>query len=73
MLFLAQNSALDTVIGVTGVAVIVLFSLVLGIGTLWMISETDNDEPELFTGVFVIWIFGTAIILFITTTLQRIL
>lgn len=72
MLFLA-NSALDTVIGVTGVAVIVLFSLVLGIGTLWMISETDNDEPELFTGVFVIWIFGTAIILFITTTLQRIL
>lgn len=38
-----------------------------------MISETDNDEPELFTGVFGIWIFGFAAILFITTTLQRIL
>ena len=73
MLFLAQNSTLYTVIGVTGVAIIVLFSLALGIGTLWMISETDNDEPELFTGVFGIWIFGFAAILFITTTLQRIL
>lgn len=71
MLFLAQNSTLYAVIGVTGVAVIVLFSLALV--TLWMISETDNDEPELFTGVFGIWIFGFAAILFITTTLQRIL
>lgn len=68
MLFLAENSTLYGVIGVAGVAVIILYSLALV--ALWMCSETDNDG---WTGVFGAWIFGSAVILFITTTLQRIL
>ncbi len=71
MLFLAENSTLYGVIGVAGVAVIILYSLALV--TLWMFSEADNDGLDLFTGVFGAWIFGSAAILFITTTLQRIL
>lgn len=73
MLFLAETSTLYGVIGVAGVAVIILYSLALGITALWIISETDNDEPELFTGVFGAWIFGSAAILFVTTTIQRLL
>lgn len=71
MLFLAENSTLYAVIGVAGVAVIILYSLALV--TLWMFSETYDDGLDLFTGVFGAWIFGSAAILFITTTLQRIL
>lgn len=71
MLFLAQNSTLYTVIGVAGVAVIILYSLGLAFVTLWICSETDGFDG--LTGVFGAWIFGTATILFITTTLQRIL
>lgn len=68
MLFLAENSTLYGVIGVAGVAVIILYSLALVI--LWMVYD---DGLDLFTGVFGAWIFGFAAILFITTTLQRIL
>lgn len=71
MLFLAETSTLYAVIGVAGVAVIILYSLALV--TLWMFSETYDDGLDLFTGVFGAWIFGSAAILFITTTLQRIL
>ena len=67
-LLLAQNSTLYGVIGVAGVAVIILYSLALVI--LWMVYD---DGLDLFTGVFGAWIFGFAAILFITTTLQRIL
>lgn len=73
MLFLAENSTLYGVIGVAGVAVIILFSMALAIGTLWIISETYDQEFELMTAAFGIWIFGVAAILFITTTIQRIL
>lgn len=41
MLFLVENSTLYGVIGVAGVAVIILFSMALAIGTLWIISETS--------------------------------
>ena len=68
MLFLAENSTLYGVIGVAGVAVIILYSLALVI--FWMVYD---DGLDLFTGVFGAWIFGVAIILFATTTIQRIL
>ena len=71
MLFLAENSTLYGVIGGTGVAVIILYSLVLAVVSLWICSETDDFDG--LTGVFGAWIFGVATILFITTTIQRIL
>lgn len=71
MLFLAENSTQYAVIGVAGVAVIILYSLALGITALWICSETDGFDG--LTGVFGAWIFGSAAILFITTTIQRIL
>lgn len=71
MLFLAENSTLYGVIGVAGVAVIILYSLGLAFVTLWICSETDGFDG--LTGVFGAWIFGVAIILFATTTIQRIL
>lgn len=71
MLFLAETSTLYGVIGVAGVAVIILYSLGLAFVTLWICSETDGFDG--LTGVFGAWIFGVAAILFITTTLQRIL
>ena len=71
MLFLAENSTLYGVIGVTGVAVIILYSLGLAFVSLWICSETDDFDG--LTGVFGAWIFGVATILFITTTIQRIL
>lgn len=71
MLFLAENSTLYGVIGVAGVAVIILYSLGLAFVTLWICSETDGFDGLI--GVFGAWIFGVATILFITTTIQRIL
>lgn len=71
MLFLAENSTLYGVIGVAGVAVIILYSLGLAFVTLWICSETDGFDG--LTWVFGAWIFGVATILFITTTIQRIL
>lgn len=71
MLFLAETSTLYGVIGVAGVAVIILYSLGLAFVTLWICSETDGFDG--LTGVFGAWIFGVAAILFITTTIQRIL
>ena len=71
MLFLAENSTLYGVIGVAGVAVIILYSLGLAFLSLWTVSEMDADE--LLPGVFGAWIFGVATILFITTTIQKIL
>ncbi len=68
MLFLAENSTLYGVIGVAGVAVIILYSLALVI--LWMVYD---DGLDLFTGVFGAWIFGSAAILFVTTTIQKLL
>ena len=73
MLFLAENSTLYGVIGVAGVAVIILYSLGLAFVTLWICSENNNWEPNGLTWVFGAWIFGVATILFITTTIQRIL
>lgn len=74
MLFLAENSTLYTVIGVTGVAVIILYSLGVAFVTLWLFSEANfYEEGRIFVTGFGIWIFGFAAILFITTTLQRIL
>lgn len=71
MLLLAENSTLYGVIGVAGVAVIILYSLGLAFVTLWIFSETDGFDG--LTGVFGAWIFGVTIILFATTTIQRIL
>ena len=71
MLFLAENSTLYGVIGVAGVAIVILYSLGLAFVTLWICSETDGFDG--LTGVFGAWIFGVAIILFATTTIQRIL
>ena len=71
MLLLAENSTLYGVIGVAGVAVIILYSLGLAFVSLWICSETDGFDG--LTGVFGAWIFGVAIILFATTTIQRIL
>lgn len=71
MLFLAENSTLYGVIGVAGVAVVILYSLGLAFVSLWICSETDDFDG--LTGVFGAWIFGVAIILFATTTIQRIL
>lgn len=71
MLFLAENSPLYGVIGVAGVAVIILYSLGLAFVSLWICSETDDFDG--LTGVFGAWIFGVATILYITTTIQRIL
>lgn len=71
MLYLAETSTLYAVIGVAGVAVIILYSLALGITALWICSETDGFDG--LTGIFGAWIFGSAAILFITTTIQRIL
>ena len=71
MLFLAENSTLYGAIGVAGVAIVILYSLALGITALWICSETDGFDG--LTGVFGAWIFGSAAILFITTTIQRIL
>ena len=73
MLFLAETSTLYGVIGVAGVAVIILYSLGLAFVTLWMCSENNDWEPGQLTGVFGAWIFGSATILFITTTIQKIL
>jgi hypothetical protein len=70
-LLLAQNSTLYGIIGVAGVAVIILYSLGLAFLSLWTDSEMDADE--LFPGVFGAWIFGVAAILYVTTTIQRIL
>lgn len=71
MLFLAENSTLYGVIGVAGVAVAILYSLGLAFVSLWIYSETDDFDG--LTGVFGAWIFGVATILYITTTIQRIL
>lgn len=71
MLFLAETSTLYGVIGVAGVAVIILYSLALVI--FWMVSETYDDGFDLFPGVFGAWIFGSAAILFVTTTIQKLL
>ena len=71
MLFLAENSTLYGVIGVAGVAVTILYSLSLAFLSLWICSETDDFDG--LTGVFGAWIFGSAAILFVTTTIQRIL
>lgn len=68
MLFLAETSTLYGVIGVAGVAVIILYSLALV--TFWVFYD---DGLDLFTGVFGAWIFGSAAILFVTTTIQRLL
>ena len=74
MLFLAQNSTLYAVIGVTGVAVIVLYSLGVAFVTLWLFSEADfYEEGSIFVAGFGIWIFGSAAILFVTTTIQKLL
>lgn len=71
MLFLAETSTLYGVIGVAGVAVAILYSLGLAFVSLWICSETDDFDG--LTGVFGAWIFGVATILYITTTIQRIL
>lgn len=72
MLFLAENSTLYGIIGVAGVAVIVLFSLGVAGVTLWLFSEANSyEEGRIFVTGFGIWIFGVAAILLITTTIQR--
>lgn len=71
MLFLAETSTLYGVIGITGVAVIILYSLGLAFVSLWICSETDDFDG--LTGVFGAWIFGVAAILFVTTTIQKLL
>ncbi len=74
MLFLAETSTLYGVIGVAGVAVIILYSLGVAFVTLWLFSEADfYEEGRIFVTGFGIWIFGSAAILFITTTIQKIL
>lgn len=74
MLFLAETSTLYSVIGVAGVAVIILYSLGVAFVTLWLFSEADfYEEGRIFVTGFGIWIFGSAAILFITTTIQKIL
>lgn len=73
MLFLAENNIMYGVIGVAGVAVIILFSLGLAFVTLWTCSENNNWELNGLTWVFGAWLFGVATILFITTTIQGIL
>lgn len=73
MLLLAENSTLYGVIGVAGVAVIILYSLGLAFVALWTCSENNNWELNGLTWVFGAWLFGVAIILFATTTIQGIL
>lgn len=74
MLFLAENSTLYGVIGVAGFPVIILYSLGVAFGSLWLLSEAywDEDEGICVLG-FIIWIFGVVAILFVTTTIQGIL
>lgn len=74
MLFLAENSTLYGAIGVAGVAVIILFSLGVAGVTLWLFSEADYyEEGGIFVAGFGIWIFGSTAILFVTTTIQKLL
>ena len=74
MLFLAENSTLYGAIGVAGVAVIILYSLGVAFITLWLFSEADfYEEGSIFVAGFGIWIFGSAAILFVTTTIQKLL
>lgn len=69
-LLLAENSILYGAIGVAGVTVVILYSL--GLLALWVCSENDAELDSL-PWVFGAWIFGSAAILYVTTTIQRIL
>lgn len=74
MLFLAENSTLYGAIGVAGVAVIILYSLGVAFVTLWLFLEANfYEEGRIFVTGFGIWIFGVAAILFVTTTIQKLL
>lgn len=64
-LLLAENSTLYGAIGVAGVTVVILYSL--GLLALWVCSENDAELDSL------PWVFGSAAILYVTTTIQRIL
>lgn len=71
MLLTAETSALYGGIGVTGFAVIVLFSLGLAFVTVWLLAEDDGLEIELLTGALCVWMVGVGGILFVTTAIQR--
>ncbi len=71
MLLAEETSTLYGAIGVTGVAVSVLYSLGVAFVTLWLFVEADyNAEEAVFVLGFAFWIFGVAGILFVTTVIQ---